>query len=64
MVQRNAKQVWKMASHGPIQGPALLDAMSSDAEVTRYLTREELAQLMNTDYYTKYIDTTFKRIGL
>jgi adenylosuccinate lyase len=64
MVQRNAKQVWAMTSHGPIQGPALLDALNNDEEVARYLSREEIADAMNTDYYTRYIDTAFKRIGL
>src|ERR1700736_1527970 len=32
MVQRNAKKVWSMTSHGPVQGPALLDALSDDLE--------------------------------
>jgi adenylosuccinate lyase len=64
MVQRNAKKVWKMASKGPIEGPALLDALSSDAEVTQYLSRADLAELMNTDYYVRYIDTAFARVGL
>ncbi len=64
MVQRNAQQVWKLSSHGPIEGPALLNALSSDPEVTRYLSREELSDLMDVRYYTRYIDTVFKRIGL
>ena len=64
MVQRNARQVWAMGSHGPIQGSAFLDALSSDEEVTRYLSRKEIADAMNTDYYTRYIDVAFKRIGL
>ena len=64
MVQRNARKVWGMASKGPIQGPALLDALSSDPEVARYLSREELAELTNTDFYVKYIDTAFSRVGL
>ena len=64
MVQRNAQKVWGMASKGPIQGPALLDALSSDPEVARYLSREELAELTNTDFYVKYIDTAFARVGL
>jgi len=64
MVQRNAQKVWGMASKGPIQGPALLDALSSDPEVARYLSREELAELTNTDFYVKYIDTAFSRVGL
>src|SRR5487761_1765640 len=39
MVQRGAQKVWGMASKGPIQGPALLDALSSDDEVAQYLSR-------------------------
>ncbi|HZU69805.1 MAG TPA: adenylosuccinate lyase [Ktedonobacteraceae bacterium] len=64
MVQRNAKKVWSMASKGPAAGPAFLEALSNDPEVTEYLTPAELASLTNTDYYIKYIDTSFKRIGL
>ncbi len=64
MVQRNAQKVWGMASKGPVQGPALLDALSSDDEVARYLSRAELAELTNTDFYVKYIDTSFARVGL
>ena len=64
IVQRNAKKVWTMASQGPIQGPALVEALSNDSEVVKYLTRDELQELTNTEYYTKYIDTAFKRVGL
>jgi len=64
MVQRNAKQVWSMASHGSIQGPALVTVLSNDPEVAGYLSRAELAELTNTDYYVKYIDTAFRRVGL
>jgi adenylosuccinate lyase len=64
MVQRNAKKVWNMASKGAIQGPALLEALSNDSEVATYLTRDELAELTSTDYYTRYIDTAFARLGL
>src|SRR5438876_8401513 len=64
MVQRNAKKVWSMTSHGAIQEPALLEALSNDPAVTEYLTRDELTELTNTDYYVKYIDTAFTRLGL
>ena len=64
IVQRSAKKVWSMASKGAIHEPALLEALSSDPEVTEYLSRDELAELMNTDYYVKYIDTAFTRVGL
>jgi adenylosuccinate lyase len=64
MVQRNAKKVWAIASQGPIHGPALLEALSSDSEVASYLSQQELTELTNTDYYLKYIDTAFQRVGL
>ena len=64
MVQRNAKKVWAMASKGSIQEQALIDALSSDPEVSRYLSPEELEALTGTDYYVKYIDTIFARVGL
>src|SRR5438876_2501858 len=63
MVQRNAKKVWSMASHDQ-QGPAFLETLSNDVEVTDYLSRKELAELTSTDYYLKYIDIAFKRVGL
>ena len=63
MVQRNAKKVWSMASNDQ-QGPAFLETLSNDVEVTEYLSRKELAELTSTDYYLKYIDTAFKRVGL
>ncbi|MBV9688992.1 MAG: adenylosuccinate lyase [Ktedonobacteraceae bacterium] len=64
LVQRNAKKVWKLASNGTIQGPALLEALSEDAEVASYLSRDELQELTSNDYYVKYVDTSFKRVGL
>ena len=64
MVQRNAKKVWQLASAGAVQGPALLETLSNDRQVTEYLTRAELAKLTDTDYYVKYVDTAFARIGL
>jgi len=64
MVQRSAKQVWAMTSAGAVPAAAFLDALSSDGEVTRHLARAQLAELLNTDYYVKYIDTAFERLGL
>lgn len=64
MVQRNAKKVWDMSSKGPIEGKAFIDALSDDNEVRQYLSRSELNELTNTDYYIKYIDTAFARLGL
>lgn len=64
VVQRNAKKVWSMSSKGAIESNALIEALSSDSEVTQYLSRAELAELTNTEFYIKYIDTTFARLGL
>jgi adenylosuccinate lyase len=64
MVQRNAKKVWSLTSEGAIKGPALVEALSCDPEVTACLSAEELKELTSTDYYTRYIDTAFKRTGL
>jgi adenylosuccinate lyase len=64
MVQRNARKVWTQSSSGAIQSSAFIDALNADAEVAGYLSREELQELTNTDYYVKYIDTSFKRVGL
>jgi adenylosuccinate lyase len=64
MVQRNAKKVWSLSSNGAIQGQALIEALSKDDEVTRYLSHNELIELTNTEYYVKYIDTTFARLEL
>lgn len=64
MVQRNAKKVWRMQRGGALAGPALLDALGNDVEVARFLSKEELAELTSTDYYVKYVDTAFARVGL
>src|SRR6266516_655840 len=64
IVQRNAKIVWTMSSKGVIEGQALIEALSGDNEVTQYLTHSELAELTNMDYYVKYVDTAFARVGL
>ncbi|MBE3561687.1 MAG: adenylosuccinate lyase [Ktedonobacteraceae bacterium] len=64
ILQRNAKKIWRQSSQGAIQEHALLDTLSSDPAVTAHLSPAELKDLMNTDFYMKYIDTSFQRIGL
>src|SRR5712691_8211144 len=64
LVQHNAQKVWNMGRKGDTQGPVFLEALSADPEVSQYLSRDELMELMNTDYYVKYIDTAFSRVGL
>ena len=64
MVQRNAKKVWSMSSKGSIEGQALIQALSKDADVARYLSYDELLELTDTEYYVTYINTTFARLKL
>jgi adenylosuccinate lyase len=64
MVQRNAKKVWSMSSRGAVEGQALLEFLNNDEEVMQYLSPNELAELTDTNYYVRYIDTAFARLGL
>ena len=38
--------------------------LKSDAEATAYLSVEELEELFDYSYYTRYVDDTFQRLGL
>ncbi len=68
MVQRNAKKAWGKSFLGVSpdeQGLLPLAAeLSKDPEVARYLSPEELKGLTSTDYYIKYVDVAFQRVGL
>jgi adenylosuccinate lyase len=64
MVQRNAKKVWSMSSNRSLHGQALIQTLSKDDDVARYLSYDELIELTNTEYYVKYINTTFDRLKL
>lgn len=67
MVQRNAQKVWGLplaALYSPGERLPFVEALSSDPEVTQYLSPAEIGKLTNTDYYVKYIDTSFVRLGL
>ncbi|MGZ3611385.1 MAG: adenylosuccinate lyase, partial [Ktedonobacteraceae bacterium] len=64
LVQRNTKEVWSMSSKGNIEGQALIQALSKDEDVARYLSYDELLELTDTEYYVTYINTTFARLKL
>lgn len=68
MVQRNAKKVWGKTFLGASTSTGdllpLTVELSHDPEVAQYLSLDELKALTSTDYYTKYIDTAFQRVGL
>ena len=57
IVQRNAALGWD--NHQDFR-----QLLKSDAEATAYLSVEELEELFDYSYYTRYVDDTFERLGL
>ena len=57
IVQRNAALGWD--NHQDFR-----QLLKSDAEATAYLSVEELEDLFDYSYYTRYVDDTFQRLGL
>jgi len=57
MVQRNAMVCWK-------EKTSFLELLSSDEEVTKVLSKDELAKLFDYSYYTRHVDEIFARLGL
>ena len=40
------------------------ELLKSDADVTSYLSTDELSGLFDYSYYLRYVEETFRRIGL
>jgi adenylosuccinate lyase len=57
LVQRNAMKVWKGKR-------TFLAVLKADAEVTKVLPVAELEPLFDYNYYLRYVDDIFKRLGL
>ena len=57
IVQRNAMKSWKA-------GRNFLTLLKSDKEVMGYLSEEVLEKLFDYDYYLRYVDEIFDRLGL
>ena len=57
LVQRNAMKAWKGNKN-------FLTLLKADAEVTATLPQNELEPLFDEEYYLRYIDDIFKRLGL
>jgi adenylosuccinate lyase len=57
LVQRNAMKAWKGSRN-------FLTLLKSDAEVTAVLPVAELEPLFDYQYYLRYMDDIFKRLGL
>jgi adenylosuccinate lyase len=60
LVQRNAQHVWR----GKDEQAHFLVLLETDPEIGAHLSSEELHQLTDTNFYTRYIDTAFIRLGL
>ncbi|MFC1905513.1 adenylosuccinate lyase [Chloroflexota bacterium] len=57
IVQRNAMKAWK-------QKTSFLGLLKSDTEVTTKLSESELTTIFDYSFFTKHVDTIFKRLGL
>jgi adenylosuccinate lyase len=57
MVQDNAMEAWRGKK-------SFLALLLMDKRITNYLTEDELKCLFNYDYYLKYVDAVFERLGL
>lgn len=54
-VQRNAMRVWRGEGN-------FLDFLSTDEDVSKFFTREELEPFFDLGYHTKHVDTIFARV--
>ena len=57
MVQDNATETWRSKKN-------FLALLKMDKQITKYLTQSELKALFDYNYYLKYVDTVFERLGL
>ncbi|OGO24106.1 MAG: adenylosuccinate lyase [Chloroflexi bacterium RBG_16_51_9] len=57
LVQRNAMKAWQ-------GGKNFLTLLKADSEVTEVLPAKELEPLFDYDYYLRYVDDIFHRLGL
>jgi adenylosuccinate lyase len=57
LVQKNAMKVWDKNKN-------FFTLLKADTQITTVLSLEELESLFNEQYYLRYVDDIFKRIGL
>ena len=57
LVQRNAMRAWRGEGE-------FLDLLRADAEVGAKLAPEELTELFDYNYFLRYVDVAFERLGL
>jgi adenylosuccinate lyase len=56
LVQRNAMKVWRG------EADDFLALLQADADVRKYLSKDELAKEFDLDYHLKHVDTIFQRV--
>jgi len=57
MVQDNAMKAWE-------KGKSFLSLLEADRRITAHLSKKELNSLFDYNYYLRYVDTIFERLGL
>ena len=57
MVQSNAMKAWQEREN-------FLSLLEADEAILTHLSKPELASLFDYNYYLKYVDTIFERLGL
>ena len=57
IVQKNAAASWD-------EGQDFRDLVKSDGEALAYLSKEQIDEIFDYGYYTRYVDDTFRRLGL
>jgi adenylosuccinate lyase len=57
LVQRNAMKAWK-------ERKPFLALLKKDNDVTTYLKPKALEEIFNYDFFTRHVDSVFKRLGL
>ncbi len=57
IVQRNSMKAWQ-------EEVSLFSLLKSDREITAVLSTKELKELFNYQYYLRYVDNVFARLGL
>jgi adenylosuccinate lyase len=60
LVQRNAQKVWR----GENDRASFLTFLKADPEIIAVLSPEQLDALADPAYYTRYVDVSFRRLGL
>lgn len=57
MVQDNAMKAWQ-------EKRSFLDLLKADKRIATHLTEDELESIFDYNYYLKYVDSIFERLGL